>query len=176
VVTQSGANGRSVVEGVAMGASFHRWITAGNEVDLEVADYIHHFVHAPEVGVIALYVEGFKSPAKLRVALEDALLSNKPVVAIKMGSTERALSPPPRTRAYLAGSDAVVKGLFRQYGVTRVDDLTSCWRPPTAFQSFRPAAAIAAPCTPFRRHLGIDGGGRGDLWSAGPGTTDGVAG
>ena len=85
VVTQSGANGRSVVEGVAMGASFHRWITAGNEVDLEVADYVHHFVRSPEVGVVALYVEGFKSPAKIRIALEEALLAGKPLVAIMSG-------------------------------------------------------------------------------------------
>ena len=123
MITQSGANGRSVVEGVAMGASFWRWVTAGNEVDLELSDYLHHFVHTEEVGVVALYVEGFRSAPKIRVALEEALLNDKPVVAIKMGSTESGARSAATHTGHLVGSDAVAQGLFRQYGVTRVDDL-----------------------------------------------------
>jgi acyl-CoA synthetase (NDP forming) len=123
MVTQSGANGRSVVEGVAMGACFHRWVTVGNEIDLEVADFINYFAHQDEVSAIALYVEGFKSAAKIRVALEQALLLGKPVIAIKMGATERGAKMAASHTGHLAGADAVIEGLFRQYGVIRVDDL-----------------------------------------------------
>jgi acyl-CoA synthetase (NDP forming) len=123
MVTQSGANGRSVVEGVAMGACFHRWVTTGNEVDLEVADFIHHFAGLDDVAVIALYVEGFKSAAKLRVALERAMIAGKPVVAIKMGATPRGAKAAASHTGHLTGADAVVNGLFRQYGVTRVHDV-----------------------------------------------------
>jgi acyl-CoA synthetase (NDP forming) len=123
MVTQSGANGRSVVEGVAMGACFHRWVTTGNEVDLEVADFIHHFAGLDEVAVIALYVEGFKSPEKLRVALDRAIRAGKPVVAIKMGVTERGAKAAASHTGHLTGADAVVNGLFRQYGVIRVGDV-----------------------------------------------------
>lgn len=123
VMTQSGANGRSVVEGVAMGASFARWVTTGNEIDLEVSDFLNHFVLQPQVGVLALYVEGFKSPAKLRLALERAILAGKPIVVIKMGATERGARTAASHTGHLAGSNAVVNGLFRQYGVTRVDDV-----------------------------------------------------
>lgn len=123
MVTQSGANGRSVVEGVAMGASFHRWVTTGNEVDLEVADFIHHFAGLDEVAVIALYVEGFKSPEKLRVALDRAMRAGKPVVAIKMGATARGAKAAASHTGHLTGADAVVNGLFRQYGVVRVHDV-----------------------------------------------------
>ena len=123
MMTQSGANGRSVVEGVVMGAAFERWITTGNEVDLEVADFINYFAGLDSVGVIALYVEGFKDPAKLRVALERALQLGKPVVAIKMGSTEKGAKAAASHTGHLTGADAVVNGIFRQYGVTRVDDL-----------------------------------------------------
>jgi acyl-CoA synthetase (NDP forming) len=123
MITQSGANGRSVVEGVAMGASFYRWVTTGNEVDLEVADFIHHFAGLAEVSAIALYVEGFKSAAKLKLALERALEAGKPVIAIKMGSTARGARAAASHTGHLAGADAVVNGLFRQYGVARVDDV-----------------------------------------------------
>lgn len=123
MMTQSGANGRSVVEGVAMGACFARWVTTGNEIDLEVSDFINYFVAQANVGVIALYVEGFKSPAKLRLAFERAMLAGKPIVAIKMGATERGARTAASHTGHLAGSNAVVDGLFRQYGVTRVDDV-----------------------------------------------------
>ncbi|MDQ8757577.1 acetate--CoA ligase family protein [Sphingosinicella sp. LHD-64] len=123
MVTQSGANGRSVVEGVTMGADFHRWVTTGNEVDLEVADFIHHFAGLDEVAVIALYVEGFKSPEKLRIALDRAIRAGKPVVAIKMGATERGAKAAASHTGHLTGADAVVNGLFRQYGVVRVHDV-----------------------------------------------------
>jgi acyl-CoA synthetase (NDP forming) len=114
LMTQSGANGRSVVA---------RWVTTGNEIDLEVSDFIHYFVQQPEVGVLALYVEGFKSSAKLRLALERAILAGKPLVAIKMGATERGARTAASHTGHLAGSNTVVNGLFQQYGVTRVDDV-----------------------------------------------------
>lgn len=125
VVTQSGANGRSVVEGVAMGAAIHRWITTGNEVDLEVADFIHYFAAVEAVGAIAAYVEGFKDAWKLRVALERAISAKKPVIILKMGGTESGAHAAASHTGHLVGSDAVITGLFRQYGVIRVDDLDS---------------------------------------------------
>lgn len=123
LVTQSGFNGRPIVEGVAMGAAFRRWVTVGNEVDLEVADFIHYFAHDPQTSVIASYVEGFKSIAKLRLALEAANALQKPVVMLKMGSTERGARMAASHTGHLAGADAVINGLFRQYGVIRVRDL-----------------------------------------------------
>ncbi|MBE1206284.1 acetate--CoA ligase family protein [Aminobacter carboxidus] len=123
LVTQSGFNGRPVVEGVAMGAAFRRWVTVGNEVDLEVADFINYFAHDPQTSVIAAYVEGFKSIAKLRLALEAANAMNKPVVMLKMGSTERGARMAASHTGHLAGADAVINGLFKQYGVIRVRDL-----------------------------------------------------
>ncbi|WP_378951317.1 acetate--CoA ligase family protein [Mesorhizobium sp. ANAO-SY3R2] len=123
LVTQSGFNGRPIVEGVAMGAAFRRWVTVGNEVDLEVADFINYFAHDAQTSVIAAYVEGFKSIAKLRLALEAANAQKKPVVMLKMGSTERGARMAASHTGHLAGADAVIDGLFRQYGVIRVRDL-----------------------------------------------------
>ncbi|HLN43947.1 MAG TPA: acetate--CoA ligase family protein, partial [Acidimicrobiales bacterium] len=67
--------------------------------------------------------EGFKDPAKLRRALEAANTQGKPVVALKMGSTEAGTRMASSHTGHLAGSDAVVEGLFAQYGVVRVRDL-----------------------------------------------------
>ena len=88
LVTQSGHQGRPIVQGTEFGVAFSRWVPTGNELDLEAADFIEYFAHDDETAVIAGYFEGFKDPPKLRRALEAANSARKPVVALKVGSTE----------------------------------------------------------------------------------------
>jgi acetate---CoA ligase (ADP-forming) len=123
LVTQSGHQGRPLVQGTEFGVAFSRWVPTGNELDLEAADFIEYFAYDDDTDVIAGYFEGFKDPSKLRRALEAANAQGKPVVALKMGSTEAGTRMASSHTGHLAGSDAVVEGLFAQYGVVRVRDL-----------------------------------------------------
>jgi acyl-CoA synthetase (NDP forming) len=123
LVTQSGHQGRPLVQGTEFGVAFSRWVPTGNELDLEAADFIEYFAYDDDTAVIAGYFEGFKDPAKLRRALEAANAQGKPVVALKMGSTEAGTRMASSHTGHLAGSDAVIEGLFAQYGVVRVRDL-----------------------------------------------------
>ena len=123
LVTQSGHQGRPIVQGARFGIGFSRWVPTGNEVDLEAADFIEYFATDPETAVIAGYFEGFKDPAKLRLALDTAARAGKPVVALKIGSTSAGQRMASSHTGHLTGSDAVVDGLFAQYAVTRVRDL-----------------------------------------------------
>ena len=123
LVTQSGHQGRPLVQGTEFGVAFSRWVPTGNELDLEAADFIEYFAHDDETAVIAGYFEGFKDPPKLRRALEAANAARKPVVALKMGATAAGTRMARSHTGHLAGSDAVVSGLFAQYGVVRVGDL-----------------------------------------------------
>jgi acyl-CoA synthetase (NDP forming) len=123
LVTQSGHQGRPLVQGTEFGVAFSRWVPTGNELDLEAADFIEYFAYDDDTAVIAGYFEGFKDPAKLRRALGAANAQGKPVVALKMGSTEAGTRMASSHTGHLAGSDAVVEGLFAQYGVVRVRDL-----------------------------------------------------
>ena len=123
LVTQSGHQGRPLVQGAEFGVAFSRWVPTGNELDLEAADFIEHFARDAETAVIAGYFEGFKDPPKLRRALEVANAARKPVVALKMGATAAGTRMASSHTGHLAGSDAVVSGLFQQYGVVRVGDL-----------------------------------------------------
>jgi len=123
LVTQSGHQGRPLVQGTEFGVAFSRWVPTGNELDLEAADFIEYFAYDDDTAVIAGYFEGFKDPSKLRRALEAANAQGKPVVALKMGSTQAGTRMASSHTGHLAGSDAVVEGLFAQYGVVRVRDL-----------------------------------------------------
>lgn len=123
LITQSGHQGRPLVQGTEFGVAFSRWIPTGNELDLEASDFIEYYAYDDDTDVIGGYFEGFKNPPRLRQALEAANAARKPVVALKVGSTEAGTRMASSHTGHLAGSDAAIDGLFRQYGVTRVRDL-----------------------------------------------------
>ncbi|MBY8821019.1 acetate--CoA ligase family protein [Sphingomonas colocasiae] len=144
LVTQSGAMGRPIVEGIAMGAAFSRWITVGNEVDLEIADVIGHFTDHDPARVIAGYVEGFKSLPRLRAALSGANRAGKPVVMLKIGESERGARMAASHTGHLSGNDAIVQGLFDQHGVTRVRDLDELLETANLFAKLPPETGSRA--------------------------------
>jgi acyl-CoA synthetase (NDP forming) len=123
LITQSGHNGRPVVQGALFGVAFSRWVPTGNELDLEASDFIDYFAHDRETAVIAGYIEGFRDGVKLRRALGAANEAGKPVVLLKMGRTEAGRRMAASHTGHLTGSDRVVAGLFAQHGVTRVGDI-----------------------------------------------------
>jgi acyl-CoA synthetase (NDP forming) len=123
VVTQSGHNGRPIVQGSHFNIGFTRQIPCGNECDLDVCDFMEYFAYDDETSVIAGYIEGFRNPDRLRRALAAAMERGKPVVLLKMGSTSAGSRMASSHTGHLTGSDAIVDGLFRQYGVVRVRDL-----------------------------------------------------
>jgi acetate---CoA ligase (ADP-forming) len=123
LITQSGHQGRPIYQAQDIGIGVAGWAPTGNEADLEAADFIRHFADQPDVGAIAAYIEGFKDGRSLQAALGHAAERGVPVVMIKVGRTEVGRSWAQSHSGHLAGSDAVIDALFRQYGVTRVDGL-----------------------------------------------------
>ena len=123
LVTQSGHNGRPIVQGGAIGAAFSRWVPTGNEADLEVAHFISYFAGDERTRSIAGYIEGFRSIPRLREALHRANVQDKPVTILKIGATARGANVALSHTGHLTGSNAVIDGLFKQHGVTRVSDL-----------------------------------------------------
>ena len=144
VVTQSGHNGRPIVQGVHFGIGFSRQVPCGNEVDLEVSDFIEYFAHDDDTAVIAGYIEGFRSAGKLRTALEAANVQGKPVVLLKIGATEAGSRMASSHTGHLTGSDAVIDGLFEQYGVVRVRDLDELLETAALFAKLGPEVAEGA--------------------------------
>lgn len=123
LITQSGHMGRVMIQAARHGIAFSRWIPTGNEADLEAADFIEYLAFDRDTAVIAGYFEGFRDGAKLRRALGAAVSQDKPVVVVKVGRHQAAARMAVTHSAHLTGLDAAVDGLFRQYGVVRVDDV-----------------------------------------------------
>ena len=144
VVTQSGHNGRPIVQGVHFGIGFSRQVPCGNEVDLEVSDFIEYFAYDDDTAVIAGYIEGFRSADKLRTALEAANAQGKPVVLLKIGATDAGSRMASSHTGHLTGSDEVIDGLFEQYGVVRVRDLDELLETAALFAKLGPDVAEGA--------------------------------
>jgi acyl-CoA synthetase (NDP forming) len=123
LVTQSGHNGRPIVQGAVLNIPFSRQVPCGNEVDLDVCDFIEYFAYDDDTQVIAGYIEGFRDGDRLRTALAAANAQGKPVVLLKIGSTTAGARMAASHTGHLTGADDIVDGLFRQYGVVRVRDL-----------------------------------------------------
>lgn len=123
LITQSGHQGRPIYQTQELGVRLSAWAPTGNEADLEFADFAGHFADDPEVGAVAAYIEGFADGRTLMLAADKCLRAGKPIVCVKVGRTSEGASMASSHTGHLAGSDAVMDSVFRQFGVTRVDDL-----------------------------------------------------
>jgi acyl-CoA synthetase (NDP forming) len=123
LITQSGHQGRPVFQAQDQGIALSHWAPAGNEADLEFADFARYFLDQPEVGVVAAYIEGFKDGRTLMLAADHAARVGKPIVCVKVGRTSEGRSMAKSHTGHLTGSDAVISAVFRQFGITRVDGL-----------------------------------------------------
>ena len=123
LISQSGHQGRPIFQGQEIGIRLSHWAPAGNEADLESADFISWFADQPDIGAIAAYIEGFKDGRTLMLAADRAAQKGVPVVMVKVGRTDVGRSWSLSHTGHLTGSDAVVSAVFRQLGITRVDGL-----------------------------------------------------
>ncbi len=123
LITQSGHQGRPVFQSQDVGFAMSHWAPCGNEVDLEFADFANWFAAQPRTGAIAAYVEGFKEGRTVQLAADAAMSRGVPIVAVKVGKTDEGRSMAASHTGHLTGSDRVIDGVFRQYGIVRVDGL-----------------------------------------------------
>jgi acetate---CoA ligase (ADP-forming) len=164
LITQSGHQGRPIFQGQEIGIKLSHWAPAGNEADLESADFINYFSSLESTGAVACYIEGFKNGRTLQLAADAAATRKVPIVVVKVGRTDEGTSMAMAHTGHLTGSDDVVSAVFRQYGVQRVDGLD---------QLLEVSAALArskAPSPETTRRLSGGACGRVCVYSISGGT------
>lgn len=127
VVSQSGAFG-SYSYGLAAerGIGFAKWITTGNEADVDVPRALDWLADDPDTAVIMAYIEGCRDGDALRRALCKAARNKKPVVLLKAGESALGAQAAASHTGSLAGDDAVWDAMLRACGAYRartVDEL-----------------------------------------------------
>lgn len=124
LITQSGGIGNCILtraQDRSIGLSF--FISSGNELDLEVADFIEWIVRDGRSKAIALLMEGLKNPGKFSLAADTALQAGIPIVALKVGRSEMGRRAAASHTGAISGADRLYEGLFRQKGICRVGDI-----------------------------------------------------
>jgi acyl-CoA synthetase (NDP forming) len=138
-VSGSGALGGSYLSRLwERGIAVSRFVSVGNQADLDIADYVDALVDDPGARVIALFVEGVRDGRKLVRALGRARDAGKPVVVYKAGRSPEGQAAIRTHTGVLAGDDAVWTAALRQAGAIRVADMAAlfeasvalAWQPP----------------------------------------------
>ncbi len=123
IATQGGGLGRCLLQAMQRGIGVGVWTSAGNEVDLEVSDFIHHMAGVTGIEVIATLLEGVRDGPRFLQAVRHAAQQRKPVVALKIGRSEYGRRAAQSHTASIAGSAEVNSAVMRQMGVIEVDDI-----------------------------------------------------
>ena len=121
IVSQSGNVGSHTMQSVARrGMGVSRFIATGNEADVDVADGIAALAEDADTHLILCCMETCRDAGKLIGALQLARERGKPVIVLKIGSTEKGQQAAASHTGALTGSDAVIDAVFRRHGVLRV--------------------------------------------------------
>ena len=123
-VTQSGAIGvfwLDMMLEYRLGIS--KWVSTGNEADIDVAGVLDYLVDDPDTGVIGIYTEGIRDGHAFRLALARARAQRKPVIVLKAGRSNAGAAAVASHTGALAGDDTLYSSLFEQYDVAQVNSL-----------------------------------------------------
>lgn len=124
IVSQSGNIGSAALRMLGdSGAGVARFIATGNEADVHAGDAIGWLANDPDTKVILCCLETCRDAERLTSALELARQAGKPVIALKIGTSEVGKKATLSHTGGLAGSDRVFDALFAKYGAVRVGSL-----------------------------------------------------
>lgn len=98
-------------------------VSTGNELGLTMDRYLDFVLDLPETRAVGLFIESARNPDGLRAAFAKAVSKNIPVVALKVGRTERAARLTVSHSGAMAGDSATWDALFDRYGVHAVRDM-----------------------------------------------------
>jgi acyl-CoA synthetase (NDP forming) len=98
-------------------------ISAGNEANVGVADYLVHCVDDDNVTVILMFLETIREPVRFAEAAIRARRNGKRIAVVKVGRSETASRMVSAHTGSLAGEDELYEAFFRRLGILRVPDL-----------------------------------------------------
>jgi acyl-CoA synthetase (NDP forming) len=99
------------------------WIAAGNEANLEIADFIEHLSGDAGLHIIACFREGVIDGRRFMDAVRKARGAGKHVVVLKAGASDASLRSTQAHTIKRSSPPDVYRGVFEQLGVVQVRSL-----------------------------------------------------
>ncbi len=124
IVSQSGFLVRSAMAAAkerALGVSIA--VSSGNEAICDLADYVTVLAADDATSVICLVIETVRRPAAFFAAVAEARAGGKPVIALKLGRSDRARRIMASHTGAIADESWVYDLAFREHGVIPADDI-----------------------------------------------------
>jgi len=124
IALQSGALA-SVMLGFAKahGIGVSTLTSLGNEAMISTTDVIDYLIEDDNTKVIALFLESISDPALFAAVAAKADQADKPIVALKAGSSQAGSEAALAHTGSIAGDDAVVDAALRQFNVIRTGSI-----------------------------------------------------
>ncbi|MBM3607445.1 MAG: hypothetical protein FJX29_03185, partial [Alphaproteobacteria bacterium] len=119
------------------GLRFSYACSSGNEIDLDLADYVNWMVDDPHTQQIVLFIEGIRRPRAFMQAAAKALAAGKPLIAIKTGASEGSAHAAASHTGAIAGDYAAYLAMCERYGIINCQQLDDLVETVLAFQSNR---------------------------------------
>ncbi len=125
VISQSGSMTARIVKfGIEHGIGFSKAVSSGNELDLNLTDYIEYFGQDRDTEIIVAYVESIRDGMRfMQVARRVA--ARKPILIWKAGRTEAGAQAAASHTGALVSSTQVYNAAFLQSGVIAVGSFTA---------------------------------------------------
>jgi acyl-CoA synthetase (NDP forming) len=122
-ISQSGGNAnRHAYAGIFSGYNFSKIISLGNQIDLDLLDFLNYFRTDPETKIITMYVENLKRGGNKFVQVLKETTKVKPVIIWKGGKLEAGHGAVMSHTGGLAGNMKLWKSMARQTGVILVNN------------------------------------------------------
>ena len=98
-------------------------LTVGNQAQTGLADLIEAQISDPRITAIGLYIEGFGDIRAFERAALKARAVGKPVIALKVGKSEKSQMTALSHTASLAGRAATASAFLKRLGIAEVQSL-----------------------------------------------------
>jgi acetate---CoA ligase (ADP-forming) len=128
LIFQSGGSLGNWIKGATeRGIGFTYAVSSGNEISLDLVDYLSFMVDDPGTKVILLMVEGIRRPSEFMAVAHEALKRSKPIIVVKLGRSAMGKRQAISHTGALAGADEVFDAVCDRLGLIRcptLEDLT----------------------------------------------------
>ena len=152
-ISQSGTFGVAMAQVASdKGYGLSKFISIGNQADLEVSDYLEYLADDEDTRVIVLYLEGLKDGRRFFTVARQ-VIKKKPIVVYKGGRSAAGARATLSHTASIAGSENIFDAVCKQVGLLKVDE---------SFHLFEMAEALVdLPLADGNRVAILGSGGQG---------------
>jgi acyl-CoA synthetase (NDP forming) len=123
IVSQSGALGYTVLQGMERGIGFSHYLAAGNSCDVDVCDFISYLAENDDIRSIVCLLEGVKDGNRFLSAARKARDAGKALIVYKTGNSATSSKAAMSHTGTMVGSVVAYQAALAEVGAIALDNL-----------------------------------------------------